>query len=85
MTRVVFGEALLLFRPFAVFALYIVMQRRNPLAWGAWSGQVGWLVIAAMACVIASLLYTGITADRRQTPFDATYVEDGRVVPGRFK
>ncbi len=62
MTRVVLGEALLLFLPFAVFALYIVMQWRNPLAGAAWSGQVSWRVIAGIGCVIAALLHTGITA-----------------------
>ena len=85
MTRVVLGEALLFLLPFAVFAFYIATQRRNPLAWAAWSGQVSWLVITGMACVIVSLLYTGITAERRQTAFEPTHVEDGRVVPGRFR
>ena len=85
MTRVIFGEVLLFLLPFAVFAFYVVMQRRNPLAWAAWSGQVSWLVIAGIACVIAGLLYTGVTAERRAGPFVPTHVEDGRVVPGRFR
>jgi hypothetical protein len=85
MTRVIFGEALLFLLPFAMFAFYIAMQRRNPLAWAPWNGQVSWLVIAGTTSVIVSLLYTGITADRRQAPFEPTHVEDGRVVPGRFQ
>ena len=35
MMRVAFGEALLFFLPFALFALYLVVRRRNPLAWAA--------------------------------------------------
>lgn len=85
MTRAVFGEALLFFLPFAVFAVYLVLRRRNPLAWAAWSGQVSWLVIAGLACAILALLYTGITADRRQGPFQPTHFESGRVVPGQFR
>ncbi len=85
MTRAVFGEALLFFLPFAAFALYLVIRRRNPFAWAAWSGQVSWLVIAGLACAILALLYTGITADRRQGPYQPTHMENGRVVPGQFK
>ena len=85
MTRVVFGEALLFFLPFAVFALYLLLRRRDPLAWATWSGQVSWLVIAGIGCVIAALLVTGITADRRAGPFEPTHLENGRVVPGQFR
>ena len=85
MTRAIFGEALLFLLPFGVFAVYLVLRRRNPLAWAAWSDQVNWLVIAGLACVILALLYTGITAERREGPYQPTHMEKGRVVPGRFR
>jgi hypothetical protein len=85
MTRALFGEALLFFLPFAVFALYLVLRRRNPFAAAAWSGQVSWLVIAGLACAILALLYSGIAAERQAGPFQPTHLENGRVVPGQFK
>jgi uncharacterized protein DUF6111 len=85
MTRAVFGEALLFFLPFALFALYLVLRRRNPFTLAAWSGQVSWLVIAGLACAILALIVTGITADRREGPYEPTHLENGRLVPGQFK
>ncbi len=85
MTRAVFGEALLFFLPFALFALYLVLRRRNPFTLGAWSGQVSWLVIAGLACAILALVVTGITAERRAGPYEPTHLENGRVVPGQFR
>ncbi|HEX2553023.1 MAG TPA: DUF6111 family protein [Microvirga sp.] len=85
MTRAIFGEALLFFLPFAAFALYLVLRRRNPLSAAAWSGQVSWLVVAGLACAILALLYTGLTAERRTGPYVPTHMENGRLVPGQFK
>jgi hypothetical protein len=85
MTRAVFGEALLFFLPFALFALYLVLRRRNPFTLAAWSGQVSWLVIAGLACAILALVVTGITAERRAGPYEPTHLENGRVVPGQFR
>jgi hypothetical protein len=85
MTRAVFGEALLFFLPFALFALYLLLRRRNPFTLAAWSGQVSWLVIAGLACAILALVVTGITAERRAGPYEPTHLENGRVVPGQFR
>jgi hypothetical protein len=85
MTRAVFGEALLFFLPFALFAIYLVMRRRNPLSAASWSGQVSWLVIAGLACAILALIVTGLTAERRTGPYEPTHLENGRLVPGQFK
>src|SRR3712207_1298143 len=62
MIRAIFGEALLFFVPFAIFALYLVLRRRNPFQWAAWSDQTAWLVIAGLGLAVLALLYTGLTA-----------------------
>jgi hypothetical protein len=83
--RAVLEGSLLFLLPFAAFAAYLVLRRRNPLVWSAWSDQTAWLVIAGFVCVIAALLVTGLTAERQSGAFMPTHVEDGRVVPGQFR
>ena len=85
MLRAIFGEALLFFVPFAVFALYLVLRRRNPLQWAAWSEGATWLVIAGLSLAIAALFVTGIFAERHTGAFEPTHLENGRLVPGQFR
>ena len=85
MIRALSGEALLFFLPFALFALCLVLQRRNPLKLAAWSDATMWLVIAGLACAVAGLLFTALTAERQTGAFEPPHMEDGRFVPGRFR
>jgi hypothetical protein len=85
MIRVFFEEFLLFLLPFAAFALYLVIRRRNPFLWSTWSDQTLWLVIAGIGIIILVLFITGVTADRQTGPFQPTHVENGRVVPGQFR
>ena len=85
MIRVFFEEFLLFLLPFAAFAIYLVIRRRNPFAWSTWSDQTLWLVIAGIGIVILVLFITGVTADRQTGAFQPTHVENGRVVPGQFR
>jgi len=85
MTRAIIQEAVLFLLPFVAFAVYLIIRRRDPLAWSSWSDQSVWLVIAGLACVIVSLVGAGLLADRQTGEFVPTHIEDGRVVPGRFK
>ena len=85
MIRAIFGEALLFFVPFAIFALFLILKRRSPFQWAAWSDSTTWLVIAGLACVIVALLVTGLTAEREKGAFVPPRLENGRVVPGQFR
>ena len=85
MTRAIFGELLLFFVPFALFAAYLLTRRRNPLALAHWSDQSLWLVIAGLGFVVAALIYTGLTAERQTGAFQPTRSENGRIVPGQFQ
>jgi hypothetical protein len=44
-----------------------------------------WLTIAGLAMVVVSLVAAGLLADRQTGAFEPTHLENGRVVPGRFK
>jgi hypothetical protein len=85
MLRAVVEEALLFLIPFALFALYLALRKRNPFHRVHWDGQGFWLVLAGFLCAGAALLYTGLTAERHKGAFDPTHLENGRVVPGQFR
>src|SRR3712207_7025568 len=65
MIRAIFGEGLLFFVPFVLFALFLILNRRNPLRLAAWSTSTFWLVIAGLLCVVAALVVTGLTSERQ--------------------
>lgn len=85
MTRAIIQELLLFLLPFAAFALYLVIARRNPLAWSSWSSHVSWVAISGLVIVILSLLLGGLLAERHKGAYVPTHVENGRIVPGQFK
>jgi hypothetical protein len=85
MIRAIFGEALLFLLPFAVFALFLVLRRRNPFQMAAWSDATAWLVITGLACVVIALIVTGLTSERQTGAFEPPHLEDGRLVPGQFR
>lgn len=85
MIRAVAAEVILFLLPFVLFALFLVLRRRNPLRWEAWSDQAVYLVGAGLVLAIASLLYAGVAGERRSGSFEPTHIENGRVVPGRFQ
>jgi EamA domain-containing membrane protein RarD len=85
MTRAVITEVLIFLVPFALFALFLLARKRNPLQGASWSGNVSWLTLAGLALAIAGLVYMGATSERRQGPFVPTHLENGRVVPGQFQ
>ncbi|MDJ1159326.1 DUF6111 family protein [Chelatococcus sp. SYSU_G07232] len=85
MTRALFEELVLFLAPFVIFALYLVLRRRNPFAKAHWNGQVPWLAIAGLLVVIAGLVYTGLVAERRTGAYVPPHLENGKLVPGQFK
>ncbi len=85
MTRAVVQGLVLFLLPFVLFALYLVIRRRNPLIWSHWSDQSLWLAIAGLSFVIVSLVATGLLAERQTGTYVPTHVENGRVVPGHFE
>jgi|EndMetStandDraft_8_1072994.scaffolds.fasta_scaffold772941_2 uncharacterized protein DUF6111 len=85
MTRAVIQGLVLFLLPFVLFAVYLVVRRRNPLLWSHWSDQSLWLTIAGLGFVVISLIATGLLAERQTGTYVPTHVENGRVVPGHFE
>jgi uncharacterized membrane protein YdcZ (DUF606 family) len=85
MIRAIVEEALLFLLPFALFALYLILRRKNPMARASWDGQMTWLFMAGLVCVVVVLLATAMTAERQSGAFVPTHMENGRLVPGQFR
>ena len=85
MTRVILTEGLLFLLPFVAFALLLLLQRRRVLDIEHWSGPAAWLTGAGLVLVLASFLYQGFLADRPESGFEPAHMENGQLVPGRFK
>ncbi|MDB5512249.1 MAG: hypothetical protein JWR08_1732 [Enterovirga sp.] len=85
MVRVVLSELLLFLLPFAGFGLLLLLQRRKLVAIESWSKSSVWLAMAGLVLVIASFVYTAVVADRPEAGFVPTHMENGQVVPGRFR
>lgn len=85
MTRVLFGELLFFLLPFVAYAGYLLIRERNPARWDNWSKHVSWLALAGLLCVIVALVFTGMTAKRETRTWIPSHMENGVLVPGRYK
>jgi hypothetical protein len=85
MTRAIIQEALLFLLPFAAFAIFLIVARRNPLAWSSWSRHTSWLAIVGLGFIIASLLAGGLLAERHTGVYVPSRIVDGVLVPGHFE
>ena len=85
MLRSIIEEVLLFVLPFCIFAGYLIVKRRNPLDVEHWSRHVFWLAIVGLLLAIALVAYGGWTAPRSTGVYEPPHMEDGKLVPGRFK
>jgi hypothetical protein len=87
MIRPIFTELVLFLAPFAAYAIFLWLTRRNVLANASWSvSTVASLAIVALLLMIASFV---LLAQFSGAPPGSTYVpaqiEGGRLVPGGTK
>jgi hypothetical protein len=85
MIRSLVEEFLLFVLPFAVFASYLVIRRRNPVDIEHWRPHVFILTVIGLVLAILSLVYAGVKDKPSTGAFEPAHMEDGRLVPGRFK
>lgn len=85
MLRAIIEEVLLFVLPFCVFAGYLVVKRRNPFDVEHWSRHAFWLSVVGLLLAISVLVYTGFIAPRSQGAYEPPHMENGVLVPGRFK
>ena len=72
--------------PFVLFAVYLVLRARYPLALEHWTrGRVATLIIAGLAAALVGLIALTLTAPRSQGVYVPAHVENGALVPGHFE
>jgi hypothetical protein len=81
------GETLgLFFLPFLLFAVYLALRMRWPLAIEHWTrSRVSVLVIVGLAAALAGLAGASLFAPRGQGVYIPAHVENGVLVPGRIE
>lgn len=85
MLRSIVEEVLLFVLPFCIFAGYLVVKKRNPLDVEHWSGHVFWLSVVGLVLAIGFVIAAGWIAPRSEGAYDPPHMENGQLVPGRFK
>lgn len=85
MWRVVLETALLFLAPFAAYALFHSLQRRWPFVRELWQGRVvSLLTIGGLVLAIGGILTLRLSG-YNQGEYVPAHVEDGKLLPGRFK
>jgi hypothetical protein len=86
MGRAAFETFALFLAPFALFALYLALRARYPLAVEHWTrGRVSLLTLAGLVAAVLGLLFLEATAPRATGVYVPAHVENGVLVPGRFE
>ncbi|AMJ60870.1 DUF6111 family protein [Bosea sp. PAMC 26642] len=85
MLRSIIEEVLLFVLPFCLFAGYLIVKRRNPLDVEHWSQHLFVLSACGLALAVAVFAFTALNAPRSQGAYEPPHMENGQLVPGRFK
>ena len=80
-------ETLALFlTPFALFAIYLALRLRFPLAMEHWTrGRVSLLTLLGLAAALTGLLLLEALAPRGHGLYVPAHIENGVLVPGRVQ
>jgi len=72
--------------PFLLFAVYLALRLRWPLAIEHWTrSRVATLMIAGLVAALAGLVGASLFAPRGQGTYVPAHVEGGVLVPGRIE
>lgn len=85
MLRTLIEEILLFVLPFCLFAAYLIIRRRNPLDVEHWSPHLFALSVVGLVVAIAFFIAAGWITPRSQGAYEPPHMENGQLVPGRFK
>jgi hypothetical protein len=86
MIRNLIEEILLFFLPFAVFAGWLLFNKRNPLDVAHWSGYKFALAVIGMLLGIGSIIATALIFSQPHTgAYTPARVENGRLIPGEVR
>jgi hypothetical protein len=86
MGRAVLETLALFLTPFALFAIYLMLRARYPLAMAHWTpGRVSALTLAGLAAAVLGLALLTLTAPRGRGVYIPAHVENGVLVQGHFE
>jgi hypothetical protein len=76
----------LFFLPFLLFAVYLALRARWPLAIEHWTrSRVATLVIVGLVAALGGLIGASLFAPRGQGVYIPAHIEHGVLVPGRIE
>ena len=85
MSRIVL-EPVLFLAPFAAYALYLILRARYPLEVEHWTrGRVSAMTLIGLAAAVLGLVALDAFAPRGRGVYVPAHIENGALVPGRFK
>ena len=86
MLRAVLEPIALFLSPFAVFAIYLVLRARYPLAVEHWTkSRVSTLTLIGLAVAVIGMIAFGLYAPRGQGVYVPAHVENGRLIQGHIQ
>jgi hypothetical protein len=72
--------------PFAVFAVYLALRLKFPLAIEHWTrGRLSWLALAGLVAAAVGLVGINALAPRGHGRYVPAHLQNGVIVPGRFE
>lgn len=72
--------------PFLLFALYLALRLRYPLAYEHWTrGRVSMLTLVGLAAAVLGLFLADAFAPRAQGRYVPAHVENGVLIQGHFE
>ena len=86
MARTLIEPLALFLSPFAVYAVYLVLRSRYPLAVEHWTGgRVSILAVLGLAAAVLGLVSLNLFAPRGRGTYVPAHQENGVLVPGRIE
>lgn len=86
MLRAVLEPLALFLSPFALFAIYLVLRARYPLAVEHWTkSRVSTLTLIGLIVAVGGMILFGVYAPRGLGVYIPAHVENGQLVPGHIR
>jgi Family of unknown function (DUF6111) len=86
MLRAVLEPIALFLSPFALFAIYLVLRARYPLAIEHWTrSRVSTLTLIGLVIAVAGMVALAVYAPRGKGVYVPAHVENGQLVPGQIR
>lgn len=86
MLRSALDPLALFLSPFIVFAAYLALRARYPLAVEHWTrGRISALTLIGLFIAAAGMFFFGLNATRGQGAYIPAHIENGALVPGHIE